>query len=51
MAFPAGAVPGIEVSHYQAVVNWTAVFGGGERFAFAKASEGATVPDPYFADN
>jgi lysozyme len=51
MAFPAGAVPGIDVSHYQAVVDWTAVGNGGERFGFAKASEGASVSDKYFADN
>jgi len=51
MAFPAGATPGIDVSHYQAVVDWNAVMSGGERFGFAKASEGTNVPDPYFADN
>jgi len=51
MPFPAGAVPGIDVSHYQGHVDWTAVAGGGERFAFAKASEGAAVPDQYFLDN
>ena len=51
MSFPSGAVPGIDVSHYQAVVDWTAVAAGGERFAFAKASEGALVPDQYFLDN
>jgi len=51
MPFPTGAVPGIDVSHYQSHVDWTAVAGGGERFGFAKASEGAAVPDPYFLDN
>jgi len=51
MGFPAGAVPGIDVSHYQAVVDWATVASGGELFAFAKASEGASVPDQYFADN
>lgn len=51
MAFPVGAVPGIDVSHYQAVVDWTTVAGGGELFAFAKASEGGSIPDIYFADN
>jgi len=51
MTFPAGAVPGIDVSHYQAVVDWAAVATGGEIFAFAKASEGASVSDRYFADN
>jgi lysozyme len=51
MAFPSGAIPGIDVSHYQAVIDWDTVTGGGERFAFAKASEGAKVQDQYFADN
>ncbi len=51
MPFPAGAIPGVDVSHYQAVVDWTAVAAGGERFGFAKASEGASVPDQYFLDN
>jgi len=51
MGFPAGAVPGIDVSHYQAVVDWATVANGGELFAFAKASEGAATPDQYFADN
>jgi lysozyme len=51
MAFPSGAVPGIDVSHHQEVVNWAAVADAGEVFAFAKASEGMSVPDLYFADN
>jgi len=51
MPFPMGAVPGIDVSHYQGHVDWATVAGGGERFGFAKASEGASVPDPYFSDN
>jgi lysozyme len=51
MAFPSGAVPGIDVSHHQEVVNWSAVATAGEAFAYAKVSEGASVPDVYFADN
>jgi lysozyme len=51
MAFPAGAVPGIDVSHYQKVVDWPTVAAAGEAFAFAKASEGNAVSDIYFADN
>jgi lysozyme len=51
MPFPAGAQPGIDVSHYQAAVDWSAVVSGGDVFAFAKASEGATVKDLYFVDN
>jgi lysozyme len=51
MPLPAGAVPGIDVSHYQAHVDWAAVAAGGVRFGFAKASEGPAVPDSYFSDN
>src|SRR5216684_2415566 len=51
MPFPAGAQPGIDVSHFQAVVDWNTVSSGGDVFAFAKASEGASVKDMYFADN
>jgi lysozyme len=51
MAFPSGAVPGIDVSHYQEVVDWPTVAAGGEAFSFAKASEGGSVADLYFADN
>ena len=51
MAFPSGAVPGLDVSHYQEVVDWPTVAVGGEAFAFAKASEGGSVGDLYFADN
>ncbi len=51
MGFPLGAVPGIDVSHWQTVVDWETVAAGGEHFAFAKASEGADISDQYFADN
>jgi lysozyme len=51
MAFPAGAIPGIDVSHYQAAVDWTQVYKGGDLFGFAKASEGESITDLYFADN
>lgn len=51
MAFPTGALPGIDVSHYQAVVDWNAVATAGELFAYAKASEGVNTVDPYFNDN
>jgi lysozyme len=51
MPYPAGAIPGIDVSHFQAHVDWSAVAGTGVRFAFAKASEGIAVPDQYFLDN
>lgn len=51
MPLPTGALPGIDVSHYQGHVDWTVVAGGGEHFGFAKASEGVAVPDPYFVDH
>ena len=51
MPIPAGGVSGIDVSHYQAVVEWTTVAGGGDYFAFAKASEGVLVGDQYFLDH
>lgn len=51
MPLPAGVVSGIDVSHYQAVVDWTAVAGDGGRFGFAKATEGVLVADPYFMDH
>ena len=51
MAFPAGAVPGIDVSHWQGSVDWDVVASGGEMFGYAKASEGAATGDQYFVDN
>jgi lysozyme len=51
MAFPAGAQPGIDVSHYQAVVDWSAVNSAGDVFAYPEASEGGTISAIYFADN
>jgi len=51
MAFPAGAQPGIDVSHYQEVVDWPTVHSAGDVFGFAKASEGQFTTDQYFADN
>ncbi len=51
MAFPSGAVPGLDVSHYQEIIDWSALASSGEAFAFAKASEGGSIADVYFADN
>ena len=42
---------GIDVSHYQGHVDWSAVRAAGCAFAFAKATEGAGVTDPFFAAN
>ena len=42
---------GIDVSHFQGHVDWQAVKAAGCDFAFAKATEGAGVTDPFFAAN
>ena len=51
LAPPPGAVPGIDVSHHQGVIDWSQVAGSGQRFAFAKATEGRTFVDPNYAFN
>ena len=48
---PQSRLTGIDVSHYQGQVNWPAVKAAGCAFAFAKATEGTGVADPYFAAN
>jgi lysozyme len=48
---PPSRLTGIDVSHYQGHVTWEAVKGAGCAFAFAKATEGAGVTDPFFATN
>jgi len=42
-------VPGIDVSHHQGPINWSAVKRGGVHFAFIKATEGGDWTDPEFA--
>lgn len=44
-------VPGIDVSYWQAGVEWTKVQATGQRFAFVKATEGEGYTDPTFEDN
>ncbi|SEF58708.1 lysozyme [Bryocella elongata] len=51
MAFPAGCIPGVDVSHYSGVVNWPAAASAGESFAFTKASEGLFTTDPTLSPN
>jgi lysozyme len=51
MAFPAGSVPGLDVSHYNGVIDWASVVGAGEAFVYIKATEGLNTDDPYFIDN
>ncbi len=48
---PPQRLTGIDVSHFQGRVDWAAVKNAGCDFAFAKATEGAGVTDPYFAAN
>ena len=50
-AQPANSLPGIDVSHYQDVINWTKVAASGQRFAIAKATEGTGYIDPMYATN
>ena len=42
---------GIDVSSYQGKVNWTSVKSAGYVFGMAKATEGTTYKDAYFAQN
>ncbi|MFZ6743972.1 glycoside hydrolase family 25 protein [Undibacterium sp. JH2W] len=44
-------VQGIDVSHYQGTVNWTAVKNAGIGYAFAKATDGNTYVDTQFQTN
>lgn len=44
-------VHGIDVSHWQGAIDWTAVKNSGIDFAFAKATDGAGVVDPKFIQN
>lgn len=44
-------VRGIDVSHHQGTIEWDAVRKSGIRFAYIKASEGATWRDPLFTEN
>jgi lysozyme len=51
---PADAGPkvvGVDVSKYEATINWTQVKAAGIEFAFARISDGTANPDAYFAAN
>jgi GH25 family lysozyme M1 (1,4-beta-N-acetylmuramidase) len=48
---PAGAVPGIDVSHWQGTIDWAQVAASGKRFAIAKATQGRAYVDPEYAVN
>ena len=42
---------GVDVSHFNATVDWTQVRSSGKDFAFCKASEGVSVLDNQFTAN
>ncbi len=44
-------VPGIDVSYWQAGIDWPKVRATGQRFAFVKTTEGESYTDPTFEDN
>ena len=44
-------VPGIDVSYWDAGIDWPKVRATGQRFVFAKATEGDFYSDPTFDDN
>jgi GH25 family lysozyme M1 (1,4-beta-N-acetylmuramidase) len=50
-AQPVGAVPGIDVSHWQGSIDWAQVAGAGRRFAIAKATQGRANVDPQYGIN
>jgi lysozyme len=50
-AAQATQLEGIDVSHWQGVINWAAVAGAGIAFAYMKATEGRTFVDDRFAAN
>lgn len=45
------AIVGIDVSHYQGVVNWPQVAAAGVAFAYAKATDGVNTHDATFQQN
>jgi len=54
LAAPAQAATyakGVDVSHYQGLINWTQVAGNAYRFTFAKATEGFTLTDATYPVN
>jgi GH25 family lysozyme M1 (1,4-beta-N-acetylmuramidase) len=49
-AVPAGMLAGIDVSHWQAAIDWPAVAATNVRFVIARATQGTAV-DPTYAQN
>lgn len=55
-AFPAGSAAatrakGLDVSHWNGVIDWIRVAGDGYTFIFGKATEGVTLIDPTYSIN
>ncbi|HWE91132.1 MAG TPA: GH25 family lysozyme [Pseudonocardiaceae bacterium] len=48
---PPSGVPGIDVSHFQGTLDWPGIAANGIKFAYIKATEGATFVDPNYATN
>ncbi|WP_419999799.1 GH25 family lysozyme [Streptomyces boninensis] len=48
---PTDGVQGIDISHWQGSINWSAVRGAGIQFAWMKATESTTYKDPTFNTN
>ena len=44
-------IPGIDVSHFQGVIDWKKVKAAGIRFAYIKATQGASFTDPRSVSN
>ena len=44
-------LPGIDVSHYQGVIDWSKVKAAGIQFAYLKATQGASYSDPLLKAN
>lgn len=42
-------IPGIDVSHYQALIDYNAVKAAGARFVYIKATDGDSSHDPAFS--
>src|SRR5689334_14844188 len=47
----ASTLDGIDISHYDGVIDWAKVKASGQAFAFAKATEATGYVDPTFATN
>lgn len=50
-ATPGDQPQGVDTSHHNMEVDWTALYAGGVRFVFIKATDGMDYLDPAFADN